>query len=262
MTSLPARLRGALARITATGGPPPPRGWALKAAAITFATGIAILALIGALVLTEAPPSVVGSSTPGVKAVGVRGAQTLGSTSASPSFCQPGEALRAGVSAVRLSIWGFFGARVRLVAYEGGHVVTEGSRGANWTSDSVTVPVRALQRTHSHVTVCFAIGPNSENLLLLGARSPKPNARSLVAAADGTPLAQVMKASSVGRAPGRLTIEYLTPGPQSWWSQLLTVARHMGLGRAYSGTWIALLVALMMAAVAVLAVRLSIKEIQ
>lgn len=234
----------------------------MKIAAATFAIGGAILALIGALVLTQAPPRVVGSSTPGVKAIGPEGASVIGTTSASPSFCQADEALPAGISAIRLSMWAFFGARVRLVAYEGAHAVTEGARGANWTSDSVTVPVRPLSRAHPNARVCFVIGPNSEPLLLLGAKTHKTNARSLVAAEDGTPLAQVMKSKEVSRAPGRLTIEYLASGRHSWWSQLSTVARRMGFGRGYSGIWIAPLVALMMAAVAVLAVRLAVRELR
>ncbi len=51
-----------------------------------------------------------------------------------------------------------------------------------------------------------------------------------------------------------LRIEYLRPGPGSWWSLASAVARRMGLGRAPSGTWVALLpLALMSVAVALAA---------
>ena len=41
-------------------------------------------------------------------------------------------------------------------------------------------------------------------------------------------------------------VEYLRAGHGSWWSRASSVARHMGLGHAASGTWIVfLLIALM-----------------
>jgi len=255
-----ARMRHGAPAPDSTGEEPPPRSAALKAAAITFGVGIAVLAVIGALVLTEGPPRLVHVSPPGVRAVGPEGATVLAQTAESPSICQPGEMLPSGVSAIRLSIWGFFGARIHLVAYEGSHLLTEGRRGANWTSDSVTVPVRPLQQAHSNVDICFAIGPNSEPLLILGAKTDTKNVA--VVASNGTPPSRVMTASGTQQLPGRVAIEYVAPGKVSWWSQVLTVARHMGLGRAYTGTWIALLVAVLMAAVGVLSVRLALKEIE
>lgn len=60
---------------------------------------------------------------------------------------------------------------------------------------------------------------------------------------------------------GRVGVEYLAAGRGSWWSRLSSVAAHLGLGRAYSGAWIALLVAALMAAVGVLAVRLTAREL-
>jgi hypothetical protein len=258
---LPNAARMRRAAPASTEEEPSPRSSALKAAAITFAIGIASLAAIGALVLTEGPPRLVRVSPPGIKAVGVEGATVLGQTSESPSICQPGEVLHAGVSAIRLSLWGFFGARIHLVAYEGSHLLTEGRRGANWTSDSVTVPVRPLQQSHSNVDICFAVGPNSEPILILGAKTEAKQSATIIAS-NGTPPSQVMTASGRERLPGRMVIEYTAPGKVSWWSKLLTVARHMGLGRAYSGTWIALLVAALMLAVGVLSVRLALKEIE
>jgi hypothetical protein len=39
------------------------------------------------------------------------------------------------------------------------------------------------------------------------------------------------------------------------------VAKHLGLGRSYSGTWIAFLLAALMAAVGVLAIRQTLREL-
>ncbi len=237
------------------------RRWAMRTAGLTFAVGLVALAAIGAVVLSGAPARLERVSSPGVKAVNAKGAQIIGATHGSASFCQTGEVLPAGTSGVRLSIWGFFGARVHLAAYQGSTLLTEGRRSADWTSDSVTVPVRPLARAHSGVSLCFAIGPNSETQMLLGATGLKTS-HPLVAAENARTLSAVLSSPSSQKVPARVTIEYLAAGSGSWWSRLLSVARHMGLGRSYSGTWIALLVALMMAGVAALAVGLAFRELQ
>jgi hypothetical protein len=101
------------------------------------------------------------------------------------------------------------------------------------------------------------IAPNSEPMDVLGL----PTTKSQLAA-FATEWAPGQPKGAPKALPGRLGIEYLAPSHGSWWSRLLSVARHFGLGRAYSGTWIALLVAALMAAVVVLAVRLSLRELQ
>jgi hypothetical protein len=222
---------------------------AKRIAIATLAVGLVILLAVGALVLRQAPPRLVRIGAPGSRAVTAQGVYPIEQTIGSPTVCQAGEVLPAGVSAVRVAIWGFFGARVHVGAYSGSHLLTEGARAANWTSDSVTVPVRPLRSTHSGVKVCVAIGPNSEPELVLGAPTPQQQA------------AEVTEGGHSKRLPGRFTLEYLAPGHSSWWSQILPVARHIGLGRSYSGTWIALLIAFLTATAGVLAIRLSLWEL-
>jgi hypothetical protein len=225
------------------------RAKAKKIAFATLAVGLAILLAAVALVLTQAPPRLVHVGAPGSSAVNVNGVVPIEETTSSPTICQADEVLLAGVSAVRVSIWGFFGAHVHVAAYSGSHLLTQGARSANWTSDSVTVPVQPVRRTHSGVKVCIAIGPNSEPELVLGSSTPQSQAAVLSEGLAQKPLA------------GRVTLEYLAPGKDSWWSQVLSVARRMGLGRFYTGTWIALLAALLTATVGVLAIRLSLQEL-
>lgn len=214
---------------------------------VTLAVGIALLAVIGAVTLTRSPPRVVGERA--VPAGGL-----LDSLRGDISVCQTNEVLPAHVTAVRLSMWAFFGWRMRVVAYSGSQVLTEGSRNAAWTSDSVTVPVKPLSRTTSNVVLCFAIGPNSEPALILGSSAPAPQAAAILTSISP-------QSKLIGRLPGRVGVEYLASGRGSWWSRVVSVAKHMGLGRAFTGTWIALLVAALMAAVGVLAVRLTLREI-
>ncbi|MGP0103011.1 MAG: hypothetical protein ACLPUT_15510 [Solirubrobacteraceae bacterium] len=216
---------------------------------VTLAVGIALLAAVGALALTRSPPRVVGADASSERSI-------LAHLSGDISVCQTGETLPADVSAIRLSMWAFLGWPMHVVAYQGSRVLTEGRRSADWTSNSVTVPVKPLDHATAGVALCFAIGPNSEPVLILGQSTPAPEAAVAVRGGAPGPGSEIE-----GRLPGRVGVEYLAAGQGSWWSRALSVASHMGLGRSFSGTWIAYLVAALMAAVGFLAVRLTLREL-
>jgi hypothetical protein len=205
---------------------------------VTLCVGVALLVLAGALTLTRSPPHVVR--------VGA------GATGSGPAFagdqeiCQPNEVLPAGVSAIRLAVGAYFGSPIHVKVTSGLQVLTEGDRGPTWTGTSVTVPVTPLRYSASHVKLCIDVGPNSELIFIKGVASP---VRETAVLGNG---------QAIG---GRIGVEYLAAGQGSWWSRILTVARHMGLGRAFSGTWVALLVAALMAAVGVLAVSFTLREL-
>lgn len=226
---------------------------ALRGVVATFVVGAALILAVLAVTLTHAPPRVVLVGAPGVRAVDVNGVRGLRITTGDPTVCQAGEVLPRGVSAIRLSTWGFFGARVRVAVYGGSRVLTEGRRGADWTSDSVTVPVKPLARTSTGTKLCFTLGPNSESILLLGALTPPREAATISESGVARGAPQLLE--------GRVTVEYLASGQGSWWSRILTVARHVGLGRSFSGTWIALLIAALTLAAGALAVRLTLREL-
>jgi hypothetical protein len=217
---------------------------------VTLAVGVALLVALGAVTLTRSPPRILATSWRGGRA-------ELQLVTGDIAACQANEVLPGGVSGIRLWMRAFFGAQVHVVAYSGSRVLTEGSRGADWTGQSVTVPVKPLSHASTHVRLCFALGPNSEPVILLGDLTPPREAtevsesdRPSPAATNGGP---VLK--------GRVGVEYLTAGRGSWWSRILPVAQHLGLGRAFSGTWIALLVAALMAAVGALALGLTAREL-
>jgi hypothetical protein len=222
---------------------------------VTLAVGIALLVLAVAVTLTRSPPRVVRAVAQEVVGRGER--RKLGLTASDIAICQANEVLPAGVSGIRLSLRAFYGARVHVVAYSGSTVLAAGRRGADWTAQSVTVPVEPLARASTHVKLCFAIGPNSEPVAILGALAPARETAVALTSHRLTP------AAAIAGVPlgGRVGVEYLAAGRGSWWSRLSSVAGHMGLGRAYSGAWIAFLVAALMAAVGVLAVRLTAREL-
>jgi hypothetical protein len=211
---------------------------AVRVVKLTLGVGVVLLIAVCSYALTRTPPRVLQA---GPKATGY-----VGGFAGTAAACQPGETLPAGASAIRLSIGAYVGARIRVGVYSGSGVLTEGSRGPDWTGTSVTVPVTPLSHSASDVRVCFSISPNNEPIFLLGREVPAAQALT-------TPTGETLA--------GRLEIEYLGAGQGSWWSRILPVARHMGLGRAFSGTWIVLLIAAMVAAVGILAGGLALREL-
>lgn len=207
-------------------------------AKLTIILSLALVAVLGVVTLSRSPQRIVGGSA--------RGEEVLGSTVGNAGACQTGEVLPHGVSAIRLWLEGEFGPPVLVRAYSGSRLLTQGRRGAGWTASGVTVPVTPLKHTVSGVKLCFAAEPNSERLQLYGVNT---EARKAAVGPSGQALT------------GRMTVEYLAPGGGSWWSRALAVARHMGLGRAVSGSWLALLVAALMVAVVALATRLAWREL-
>jgi hypothetical protein len=231
----------------------------MRKATITLTVGLVLIGAVSAAALTRSPPRVarVGVPTGDVRAT------SLGKVLGDAALCQPGETLPAGVSGVRIGMWAFYGAKVHVRIYSGSRVLTEGSRGPNWTGTSVTVPVKPVARTTSGATVCIGIGPNSQPLLLLGTGAPEgagPAAgdAATLGVSSATPTAAGRSHRQVG---GKIGLEYLHAGSGSWWSRVSSVASNMGLGRSYTGTWIAFLVAALTAAVGVLAVRLALRTL-
>ena len=207
-------------------------------ARLALVLSLTVVAAISAWTLTRAPLRVVR--------VAAKPEEELGSTTGKPTVCQANEVLPDQVSDIRLGLGASFGPTVLVRAYSGSQVVTSGNRTANWTGSSVTVPVKPLKHTASHVKLCFYVPANSGSLQLYGAR----------AAADND-----ARTGSGQLLPGRMSIEYLVSGHGSWWSRALTVSRHMGIGRAFSGTWIVLIVAALAAAVSALVIGLAWREL-
>jgi hypothetical protein len=208
---------------------------------IALLAGLLALALAVALVLSGAPQVVLAGN--GVAAKGILAAANAGTRA-----CQRGEALPRGTTAIRVSLGDFTGPAVTVQALSGSRVVASGVHAAGWDGETVTVPVRRVHSTISPVSICFASSAvGGEKLLING--SPATAARS-VSGRRGEVLG------------GRLRVEYLGSGHTSWWTLAKSVARRMGLGRAWSGTWVALLVAALMLLAAALASRLILTQLR
>jgi hypothetical protein len=204
-----------------------------------LAGGLTLLAIVLVLTLSGSPLIVAhANATPA-------SAPILEADSGSGA-CQAGEALPAGISAIRLTLVAAAGPRVSLSVLSGSRVLMSGVAPSGWTSGAVTVPVKPLSALAAPVSICFQLGRSVETVQLGGSRtSAAIAARSL----SGAPLS------------GRFTVEYMRAGSSSWWSLAKTVARHMGLGHAPSGTWIALLVLVLMGTSVAAASWLIVREL-
>jgi Predicted membrane protein (DUF2142) len=145
--------------------------------------------------------------------------------------CQGSEVLPRGATAIRLWMLANDGPRVAVEAVgAGGRILARGAREAGWgVANTVTVPVGPVTRTVSGVTVCVTLGAAIEPVDLIGAR--------------------LGGSSREGGGAVKMRIEYLRAGGGSWWSRVSLVARRLGLGRAPSGAWAALLALALMATV-------------
>jgi hypothetical protein len=213
----------------------------MRGVTIALVAGLAGLAIAIGVALAQSPMSVAATNR---RAGAVEAPLT--STDRGATYCQSGEALPRGTSAIRLWLDATTGPRVRVVASAAGGVLSSGERGSGWTGGSVTVAVAPLPRTVRGVTVCASFQLHDETLVVQGAAASTASATR----ASGTPLA------------GRMWIEYLRPGARSWASQLGAVVDRMGLGRAAAGSWIVFLALALFAAAATLASRLVVRELR
>jgi hypothetical protein len=192
---------------------------------VALAVGLALLAIALGVTLSRSPLVVAGTNS-------IPPATAIATARDATDFCQEGEALPAGTTAMRLSVSAPIGPSLAVTALSGGRVVTRGQRGPGWVGTGIVVPVQRVPRAISGVKVCVSLGPALGRIGLLGARVAQ------LSGSEGT---------------AKMRIEYLRPGPSSWWSLASATARHVGLGRSPGGTWIAAIPIALMSAAAILA---------
>jgi hypothetical protein len=209
-------------------------------AAVALVAGLGLIAIVIVITLSGSPLVVAQTNaTPANEPILEAGSGA--------GACQAGEALPAGTSAIRLTLVAAVGPRVSVTVQSGGRVLADGAAGSGWTSGAVTVPVKPLARSASQTRICFRLGHALETVLLGGAHTGAAVAARTI---EGRTL------------PGRFTVEYMRSGHSSWWSSAQTVVRQMGLGRAPSGGWVALLVLVLMGAALASASWLALKELR
>jgi hypothetical protein len=211
----------------------------IRRVSLALGVGLTLLAIAFGLTLTRSPPLLAGSNS-------IPLVTSVASTTRSASTCQANEVLPANTSAIRLSLDATLGPKVTVEALSGKQILTSGERAAGWIGGAVTIPVKRVPRSTSGVKICFAFAVENERVSIFGQRTP----------------ATVAATSSGEALPGRMRIEYLRPGHASWWALAVSVSSRMGLGRAWAGTWIVLLVLALMITVATLMSWLVLRDLR
>ncbi|HSZ13737.1 MAG TPA: hypothetical protein VK790_06855 [Solirubrobacteraceae bacterium] len=209
---------------------------------VALAAGLTLLALAIGLTLLRAPMVVARKNGIPLKEerigeIGKGGAY---------SYCQAGELLPKGTSAIRLALGANTGPSVTVRVDAAGRALTSGTGSSGWTGRVVTVPLKPLPRAVPGTTICASFRLKYERMIVFGAAT-----RPAIAAHDGA-----------DALSGRIWIEYLRPGSSSWASLVPSVARRMGLGRSPAGTWNALVALELLAAVVIAASALLLVELR
>lgn len=200
--------------------------------------GFALILAVTLLVLLQTPRRVTATNY-------VPLTEELGLFHEHTTVCQANELLPSSTSALRISLIALrVGPAVSVTVSHAGRVVATGHHNAGWFSGSLTLPLTPTVTRPTRARICLTRGPVAGPLELAGSASP----RALATTVNGTPLA------------GRMRIEYLAHGHRSWLSLARSVTRRIGIGRAPSGTWIVLPLALMMAIAVSLGAWLLLRE--
>jgi hypothetical protein len=212
----------------------------MRRVTVALVAGLTLLAITIGLVLAHAPMTVARTNRPAGQPE-----EPIAISHEYNSYCQAGETLPQGTSALRVWLDTIYGPRVAVAVSSHGRRLASGERGSGWVSGSVTIPVKPLPRTVSDVTVCVSFRARDETVVVQGNETPAASATR-----EG------------GRAlPGRMWIEYLRRGQRSWGSLISSTARRMGLGRAAAGIWVVFLAIGLAASVILLAAMLVVKEL-
>ncbi|HSZ68939.1 MAG TPA: DUF2142 domain-containing protein [Solirubrobacteraceae bacterium] len=199
--------------------------WRAASVRVALGAGAALIAVALAVTFSRGPLVVTGTnSIPNTTVV----AATLGPA----HFCQGGEVVPQGTTAVRVWLQGNVQPRVRIAVLARSRTVASGTQAGGWLGKVMTVPIPRLQRTLRDAQLCLSIDRAVQALNLLGGPVSHP---------------------APGEAASKVRVEYLRPGPSSWWSLVSTVSRRLGIGRAPEGSWVALIPLATMALAALLA---------
>ncbi len=211
----------------------------MRSVKIALAGGLAVLAVAIGVVLSHSPLIAVGANS--IQAPLYRNGGVL----SGESTCQPAGTVPSGTSAIRISLGANVNPKITVKLFSGSRLITQGSRAAGGgLNASATIPVKRVPHTVRNARLCITLGPSAE---VVGIRAVLPQGAS-----EAVYALQDVK----------LETEYLRPGPSTWWSRASSIADRFGLGRAPSGTWIGFLVIAVMLAVAVIASRLTLKELR
>jgi hypothetical protein len=206
---------------------------------IVLATGLLLIALAVAVVLSHAPQTLARTNAIPITT-------TLAGTNRDTLDCQTDETLPRDTSAVRLGLFTLLGPRITVKIFADSRVITEGTRSPGWDATDIAVALKEVAHTVSPVTVCFGLEAVNSEVSYVGSRTPRASAMT----SAGKPL------------PGRIRIEYLQPGHATWWSLAGSVVRNIGFGHAIAGSLNVVIVTTLATAMLTLLSWLIVRELR
>jgi hypothetical protein len=213
--------------------PPSKSQWTWITPRTVVIAGLVVLAVVVLVAMFGSEPRIAGQNGVFVQDVVT---ETKGRAT---TFCQNDEVLPKDTASVELSLIATSGLspRVRVQASKDGRVLTQGTSPAGWTGETLAIPVRSVPRTALGVRLCISVGKGG-NVQLVGT---KKDTRTY----DTSP----------PTTQDQIKVAYVRPGSESWWAYAPTVLHRMGLGRAWSGSWIVLVILALMIAPGAIAIR-------
>jgi hypothetical protein len=161
-------------------------------------------------------------------------------------LCEPGELVPGDTGALRLSIssGAVPGPRLDATIEAAGRRLAAGDLASGWRSGTVTIPISHVRTTEQGATVCIV--NHGASRISIGGSVPDAN---FYMAIGGKPLS------------GRMRIEYMRPGSESWLALLPTLAHRFALAKAdLVRHWAATAALLLMLFAVVLALRTVLRE--
>lgn len=207
--------------------------------ASTILLGAALILGVLVVVLLRVPDKVISTNSTVIT-------EEVSPLRPSATVCQGGELIPASTAAIRMSLGAIAhpGPAISVTISRGGQIVSEGHRAGGWIGASLTVPLSPPVTRPISARICATRSGAALPVEIAGGSAPAAIAATL----DGKPL------------QGRMRVEYLGHGQQSWLARSERVARRLGLGRWPSGTWIVLPLVAMMAGAIALGIWLLLRE--
>lgn len=208
-----------------------------RPAVVALVAATAVLLAAALVVLTRSAPRRSGTNMTTVQSV------TL-SLPPGQTLCEPGEIVPADTGGLRVLAQTVSPSGALQASVRGAHgTIAAGTLAAGWTSGEVTIPI---SRVHTTVAAAVCFRNDGPHPLQFGGSQPDPPFTVLV---NGV------------QQSGRLRIDYMRPGSESWLELAPTLAYRLSLSRtALTGPWAALAVIVLMLAVALLTAYVLVRE--
>jgi len=178
-------------------------------ARVAAAVGVLAIAIAGLAVLLQSAQRRSGTNLTANTGfvIGVAAGQQL---------CEPGELVPGDTGAVRLSASSGAtpGPRIDVAIGAGARTIATGHLAAGWHTGTVTIPFRRIAATQQNASVCLV--NRGTSTVSFGGSVPDANFYVVL---GGKPLS------------GRMRIEYMRPGRESWLALLPTLAHRFSLAK-------------------------------